>query len=84
MNGVILENYVVVEIMKACLNCGKQPYLYYYRDKDAKEIDIVLEYDGVLNLIGIKKISNPRTELIKVYDLRDKSSIPRSKGQLFA
>ena len=43
----------VAEIMKTYLNCGKEPYLYYYRDKDAKEIDIVLEHDGVLNPIEI-------------------------------
>lgn len=80
MNGAILENYVVAEIMKTYLNSGMEPYLYYYRDKDAKEIDIVLEHDGVLNPIEIKKTSNPGTELIKVFDLLDKSSATRSKG----
>lgn len=80
MNSAILENYVVAEIMKTYLNCGREPYLYYYRDKDAKEIDIILEHDGVLNPIEIKKTSNPGTELIKVFDLLDKSSTPRSKG----
>lgn len=80
MNGAILENYVVAEMMKTYLNSGKEPYMYYYRDKDAKEIDIVLEHDGVLNPIEIKKTSNPGTELIKVFGLLDKSSTPRSKG----
>ncbi|MCM1494542.1 MAG: ATP-binding protein [Bacteroides sp.] len=80
MNGAVLENYVVAEIRKTYLNCGKEPYLYYYRDKDAKEIDLVIEHDGVLNPIEIKKTSNPGTELIKVFDLLDKSSTPRSKG----
>ena len=80
MNGAILENYVVSEIMKTYLNCGKEPYIYYYRDKDFKEIDIVLEHDGVLNPIEIKKTSNPGTELTKVFGLLDKSSTPRSKG----
>ena len=59
MNGAILENYVVAEIAKTYWNCGMEPYMYYYRDKDAKEIDIVLEHDGVLNPIEIKKTSNP-------------------------
>ena len=54
--------------------------MYYYRDKDVKEIDIVLEHDGVLNPVEVKKTSNPRTELIKVFGLLDKSSTPRSKG----
>lgn len=80
MNGAVLENYVVAEIMKTYLNIGKEPFMYYYRDKDAKEIDIVLEHDGVLNPLEIKKSSNPGTELVKVFDLLDKSSTPRSKG----
>lgn len=80
MNGAILENYVVAEIRKTYLNCGKEPYMYYYRDKDAKEIDIVLEHDGILNPIEIKKTSNPGTELIKVFGLLDNASTPRSKG----
>lgn len=80
MNGAILENYVVAEIMKTYLNSGREPFMYYYRDKDAKEIDIVLEHDGVLNPIEIKKSSNPGSELIKVFELLDRSSIPRSKG----
>ena len=42
MNGAILENDVVAEIMKTYLSSGKAPYMYYYRDKDMKEIDIVL------------------------------------------
>ncbi len=80
MNGAILENYVVAEIRKTYLNCGIEPYLYYYRDKDAKEIDIVIEHDGVLNPIEIKKTSNPGSELTKVFKLLDKASVPRSKG----
>ena len=80
MNGAILENYVVAEIMKTYLNSGKEPFMYYYRDKDAKEIDIILEHDGVLNPIEIKKSSNPGSELVKVFALLDKASTPRSKG----
>ncbi len=80
MNGAILENYVVAEIRKTYLNCGKDPYMYYYRDKDAREINIILEHDGVLNPIEIKKSANPGSELIKVFKLLDKSSAKRSKG----
>lgn len=82
MNGAILENYVVAEIRKTYLNCGKEPFMYYYRDKDAKEIDIVLEHDGVLNPIEIKKSSNPGSELTGVFHLLDNASIPRSKGAI--
>jgi predicted AAA+ superfamily ATPase len=82
MNGAVLENYVVSEIRKTYINCGKEPFMYYYRDKDSREIDIVLEHDGVLNPIEIKKTSNPGTELTKVFGVLDKSSTPRSKGAI--
>lgn len=80
MNGAILENYVVAEIAKTYMNSGKEPYMYYYRDKDAREIDIILEHDGILNPIEIKKTSNPGTELTKIFALLDKASVPRGKG----
>ncbi len=80
MSGAILENYVVSEITKTYLNCGMEPYIYYYRDKDAKEIDIVLEQGGALNPIEIKKTANPGSELTRVFSLLDKSSTPLGKG----
>ena len=80
MSGAILENYVVSEITKTYLNCGMEPYLYYYRDKDAKEIDLVLEQGGKLNPIDIKKTANPGSELTRVFSLLDKASTPRGKG----
>ena len=70
------------EIAKTYLNCGQEPYMYYYRDKDAREIDIVLEHDGILNPLEIKKTSNPGSELTKVFALLDKASVPRGKGAI--
>lgn len=82
MNGAILENYVVSEIAKTYLNSGVEPAMYYYRDKDSKEIDVVLEQNGELNPIEIKKTSNPGTELTRVFSLLDKASVPRGKGAI--
>ena len=80
MNGAILENYVVSEVAKSYLNCGVEPYMYYYRDKDMKEIDIVLEHDGILNPIEIKKTANPGTELTSVFAVLDKGAVSRGNG----
>jgi predicted AAA+ superfamily ATPase len=82
MNGAILENYVVSEIAKTYLNSGIEPAIYYYRDKDSKEIDVVLERDGKLNPLEIKKTSNPGSELTRVFSLLDKASVPRGKGAI--
>ena len=82
MSGAILENYVVSEVAKSFLSCGQEPFMYYYRDKDAKEIDIVLERDGELNPIEIKRSSNPGKELTKVFSLLDRASVPKGKGAI--
>ena len=82
MNGAILENYVVSEVAKSYLNCGVEPYMYYYRDKDMKEIDILLEHDGILNPIEIKKTANPGTELTRVFAVLDKGAVPRGNGAI--
>ena len=82
MNGAILENFAVSEVAKSYLNCGVEPYMYYYRDKDAKEIDIVLEHDGILNPIEIKKTSNPGTELTRVFSVLDRASARRGNGAI--
>ncbi len=56
--------------------------MYYYRDKDAKEIDIVLEHDGVLNPIEIKKTSSPGSELTRVFAVLDRASAKRGNGAI--
>ena len=80
MSGAILENYVVSEIRKTYLNNGKEAFMYYYRDKDAKEIDLVLEQDGELHPIEIKKSANPASEILHVFPVLDKSSLKRGNG----
>lgn len=80
MSGAILENYVVSEIRKTYLNQGKEAFIYYYRDKDAKEIDLVLEQDGELHPIEIKKSANPASEILRVFPVLDKSSLKRGNG----
>ena len=72
----------VSEILKTYYNSGEQPLLNYYRDNDAKEIDIVMESDGTLHPMEIKKTSNPGTELTRPYKLLDKGSVPRGKGAI--
>ena len=80
MSGAILENYVVSEIRKTYLNQGKEAFMYYYRDKDAKEIDLVLEQDGELHPIEIKKSANPASEILRVFPVLDKPSLKRGNG----
>ena len=80
MNGTILENYVVSEIMKTYTNNGQEYYAHYYRDIDSKEVDMILESDGKLHPLEIKKTASPPTELTSAFKVLDKASIPRGIG----
>lgn len=80
MSGAILENFVVSEIVKSYQNCGREPFIYYYRDKDTKEIDILLEDSGKLYPIEIKKTATPQRQLTRVFSVIDKATLERGTG----
>jgi len=80
INGAILENYVVSEITKSYTNNGQECLAHYYRDKDSKEIDLILESDGELHPLEIKKTASPALEIANAFKIIDASSIPRGNG----
>lgn len=55
--GNIFENMVVGEILKARLNAGKSPNMYFFRDSQGFEVDVVIEEGGALHPIEIKSSS---------------------------
>jgi predicted AAA+ superfamily ATPase len=59
MSGAILETYIVSEIIKTYYNTGHQPNLYYYRDIDKKEIDLLIDEADTIYPIEIKKSKSP-------------------------
>lgn len=80
MSGAILENFVVSEIVKSYQNAGLEPFIYYYRDKDNKEIDIVLERNGTLYPLEVKKTMMPDKRWTNVFGVLDKTSLKRGTG----
>lgn len=82
MSGAILENYVVSEILKSYHNDARDCLIWYYRDKSCNEIDMVIESDGELHPIEIKRSVNPNGGLVGTFSVLDKCSVPRGKGAL--
>ena len=82
MNGAILENYAAAEILKSFENAGRDPGLYFYRDKDAKEIDILLEADGLLLPLEVKKTSSPARSMISSFSAIEKEPLRRGPGAM--
>lgn len=60
MSGAFFETWVVSEIYKSYLNAGRKPPLYFYRDSNKKEIDLIIYKDGIVYPIEIKKSSAPQ------------------------
>ena len=79
MNGAILENYVISEIIKSYIHNGKEPPVYFYRDKDMNEIDLIIEQDGLLYPVEIKRTANPDLSMTKSF-----RQIPEEKHGLGA
>lgn len=78
MAGAFFETFVISEVYKSYVNAGiQQPPLYYYRNKDKREIDLIIEADGILHPIEIKSSADPTTEDITALGLIE--SIPKVK-----
>ena len=82
INGAILENFVVAEILKSYQNNAQDCLLWYYRDKSSNEIDMVIENDGQLHPLEIKRSVNPGSELTGAFSILDKGSVPRGTGAI--
>ena len=68
MSGNLFETFVISEIIKSYYNKGYDDFGFsYYRDKDMNEIDLIIECNGVLYPIEIKKTGNPDKQDIKAF-----------------
>lgn len=82
MSGAFFESYVFSEIYKSYLNAGKEPPIFYYRDKDQKEIDLLIYQNGVLSPIEIKKAASPGKTAIKNFRVLDSVTHEETFGGL--
>lgn len=73
MAGSFFENFVIVEIIKSYYNSGElRPPIYFYRDKEKREIDLIIEQNGKLHPIEIKKSANPSKDMISNFKVLEK------------
>ena len=69
MSGNIFETFVINEVIKSYKNNGVNANFYYYRDKDKCEIDFIIEKDGNLYPIEVKKTASPDKSMVKAFKL---------------
>lgn len=84
MNGAlsngILENYAVAEICKSYVCSTEARRFWYYRDKEGKEIDLIMEREGWLCPMEIKRSASLERSCIRVFSVLDRASLPRERG----
>ena len=71
MNGSFFESFVVAEILKSYTNAGKDVDMYYLRDGNQREIDILIHENNTLYPIERKVQSEPNPKDIKSFAMLD-------------
>lgn len=82
MAGAFFESFIVSEVIKSYYNRGVlEPPIYFYRDKEMNEIDLIIENAGVLHPLEIKKHADPTKKDIEAFSVLDKiHGIVRGNG----
>jgi len=81
MGGAFFETFVIAEIIKSYNNYGIQPPVYYYRDKEQKEIDLLIWKNGLLHPVEIKMTANPDKSNIASFNVLDVLPPPYKRGE---
>lgn len=80
MAGAIFETWVVSEIVKSYWHHGKEAPLYFYRDTDQVEIDLLIESGNTLFPIEIKRTATPTQHACNSFSVIDKLGKERGHG----
>lgn len=79
-SGRYFENHVVVELLKHYAYARTKANLTYYRDANAKEIDLFVEEDKRIHPLEIKKSANPDRREVRKFSLLEKAQLERGHG----
>lgn len=72
MSGALLETWVVSEILKSYWHNGLEAPLYFYRDADQQEVDLIVDSATALYPVEIKKTASPSHHAKKHFTVLDK------------
>ena len=80
LSGHILETWIIVELLKSYWHNGRRPPFYFYRDKDHREIDLLLIQDGIAYPLEIKKTASPSREDVRHFAALERLGLPVGPG----
>lgn len=80
MSGALLETWAVSEILKSYWHNGREAPLYFYRDADQQEVDLIVESADTLYPVEIKKTASPSHNAKRHFTVLDKLNKPVGPG----
>ena len=80
MSGAILETFMLTEILKSYWHNGQTAPFYFYRDKDQKEIDLLIEQDQTLYPVEFKKTASPNISAARHFSSLGLLGLPIGQG----
>ena len=80
MAGAILETFAITEIIKSLSYNGSPATLYFYRDNNRREVDLLIEQAGHLHPVEIKKSASIRNSGFKGFRCLDSLNTPIGHG----
>ncbi|MCL2045507.1 MAG: ATP-binding protein [Oscillospiraceae bacterium] len=79
-SGHYFENFIVMELRKSYSYSQKDAYMTYYRDSNAKEINILLQVDNEIHPLEIKKTAKPDRRDVGKFTVLDKALLKQGSG----
>lgn len=80
VSGAMLETWILVEILKSWWHRGKSAPFFFYRDKDQKEIDLLIVQDEVIHPLEFKKSATPGRDSVRHFRTLAKLNRPIGPG----
>ncbi len=80
MSGSILETFIFTELLKSYWHNGKQAPFYYYRDKNKKEIDLLIIQDEKVYPLEFKRTASPNKQMASSFQLLERLNLLVQKG----
>lgn len=80
MSGAVLETWILTELLKGYWHNGLLAPFYFYRDKDMKEIDLLIMQDGMIYPLEFKKTASPGKNDVRHFQTLEKLKLPIGPG----
>lgn len=84
MSGAILETWVVGELLKSWWHNGLRAPFHFYRDKEQREVDLLIVRDDTVYPVEIKKSASPDKAAIRHFAALDKFGLSIGPGAVIS